>query len=309
MLYDCIIVGGGPAGAVCSKLLSDQGYKCAILEKRPIIDEKICGGFVPNRCRELILQCGFDLSEMNPYGNRINGYVEIRDGVDKEFLYKQNRFGLGVYRTNLDSFMLNKTIEAGTTVLFGKKVQSYKMENNHFQVGEVEGKYLVWATGANPPLYSPGFDREKVHKIAQSQSVGISEIISVNDSKLQNDRVYFWYTGIDHDYFWAIPIERQIWNIGFWSQKNRKTVKTSFISGRKKWIEDSCDEIYTLRTPKGALLGNADFSECIIDNSVLCCGDLAGTNNIYTGEGIAQAVQSAQYTANKIKNLLKGGNL
>lgn len=306
MIYDCIIVGGGPAGAVCSTILQNQGLKCVVFEKRSTIDEKICGGFIPDRCRNLFLQCGIDLAEMNPVGNHISGYLENRNGCDKTFIYMKDRYGLGVYRRNLDSFLLAKTIEVGTTVLFGMEVRSYKKEHNFYYIGDVQGKCLVWATGAIPPAHITGFNSEKVYKMAQKQSVGISEIISVDNTELKNNLVYFWYTGTDSDYFWAIPVEQNIWNIGYWSQKSRHMLKKSFDIGREKWIESNCRGINTLRSPKGALLGNADFSECIVDDSLLCCGDLSGSNNKYTGEGIAQAVQSAQYTAIKIANLLKG---
>ena len=112
---------------------------------------------------------------------------------------------------------------------------------------------------------------------------------------------------MENDYFWAIPIGQNTWNIGYWSQNNRKNVKANFIRGKQRWIESNCKGICSLRSPKGALLGNADFSKCIEVGGFYCCGDFAGSNNLYTGEGIAQAVQSAQRTADIIIKQLNGG--
>ena len=71
MVYDCIIIGGGPSGAICSLILQKQGLCCLLLEKRAVIDEKICGGFIPDRCRNSILECGVDLSELFPNAKKL----------------------------------------------------------------------------------------------------------------------------------------------------------------------------------------------------------------------------------------------
>lgn len=306
MMYDCIIVGGGPAGAICSLLLQERGFKCILLEKRYTIDEKICGGFIPDRCRNLFLQCGVELSEMIPSGNYIKGYVETRVETDKIFLYENGKHGFGVFRKNLDSFLLKKTQEVGTSVILGENVSEIEKNTNIFRINGIEGKYVVWATGAKPPFRVDAFNQIKVREAALKQSVGISEIVSVAECELENSCVYFWYEEMSNDYFWAIPIGENIWNIGYWSQSDRKNVKSNFVLGKKRWMESRCRGIYSLRSPKGALLGNADFSKCIEIENFFCCGDFAGSNNLYTGEGIAQAVQSARKTADAITKLLNG---
>lgn len=307
MLYDCIIVGGGPAGVICSFILQSRGFSCVLLEKRTTIDEKICGGFIPDRCRNLMLHSGIDLTEMDTPSKHIKGYVETRFGKENYFSYKSDKYGLGVYRKNLDSFLLKKTEEVGTAVIYGETVRDYEKIKSVFHVNGFEGKYLILATGAKPPVQIAFFDQSKVHEIAQSQSIGISEIISVAGGKLDNNYVYFWYEENGDDYFWAIPIGEDTWNIGYWSQMGRRTIKEKFITGKKRWIEHNCSGIKSLRSPRGALLGNADFSKCLKDENVFCCGDIKGTNNLYTGEGIAQAVQSAQDTASIVATLLNGG--
>ena len=307
MVYDCIIVGGGPAGAICSLILQLKGFQCVLFERRSEIDEKICGGFIPDRCREMLFKCGADLSEMRPEGNYIKGYVETRLGIEKPFLYKNDKHGYGVFRKNLDSFLLRKTQDAGTTVLYGKTVSEFEKQGDLFHIEGIESKYMVLATGAKLPVGMSCFDQDKIHKVAQKQSIGISEIITVVSCDLDSSCVYFWYEGMENDYFWAIPIGQNTWNIGYWSQNNRKNVKANFIRVKQRWIESNCKGISSLRSPKGALLGNADFSKCIEVGGFYCCGDFAGSNNLYTGEGIAQAVQSAQRTADIIIKQLNGG--
>lgn len=300
MIYDCVIVGGGPAGAICSFILQKHKISCLILEKRQVIDEKICGGFLPDRCRNLISECGIDLSEIIPYGNRIDGYCEVRNQKEISYKYKKKRYGIGISRKVLDNFLLEQSRSMGTMVVYGEKVNGYTKKDNLYRVNGYQGKYLIWATGATPPLSVEAFVRHLVREKAKRQSMGISEIIKVSGCSLDNHKVHFWYMKESNDYFWAIPIAENEWNIGYWSQQDRKNLKKNFIDGRKKYLEDICNEVRTVRVPKGALLGNVDFSVCLIDRKMLCCGDVAGTNNILTGEGMAQAVVSARKTAERI---------
>lgn len=305
MLYDCIVVGGGPAGAICSMLLQKQGIHCLLLEKRTSIDEKICGGFLPDRCRNRILACGIELSELVSHGNRIDGYYEMRDEQTKSFFYKKDQYGMGIYRKTLDSFLIDQSRMAGTTVVYGENVCDYQKKAGIYQVNGYQGKYMIWATGAKPPLSIKAFDHHAVQEKMDGQSLGISEIVQIDRCCFNSHAVYFWYTKGLNDYFWAIPLSENTWNIGYWTQKDHKHLKQHFLAGRKKYIESGCGEIRTLRSPKGALLGNIDFSDCLIEKNMFCCGDLAGMNNILTGEGIAQAVQSAQKTANQMIQLIK----
>lgn len=303
MLYDCIIVGGGPAGSICSFILQKNGMNCLLLEMRKSIDEKTCGGFIPDRCRRLILDCGIDLTQMIPDGNQINGYYEMRNQQIKKFLYESGRFGVGVYRKNFDSYLLDRTAQAGTKIVCGENVRHCAWKDGVYHVNGYQGMYLIWAIGAKPPIQIDSFDRVMVQEKNDNQSIGISEIICVDDGTLDDNMVYFWYTEALYDYFWAIPIAPDTWNIGYWTNKDGKNLKNSFWSGRKQRIESSCSGIHTILPPRGAALGNIDYSDCLIDKQMFCCGDLAGTNNAFTGEGIAQAVRSAMNTANIIIQL------
>lgn len=305
MIYDCIVVGGGPAGSICSLLLQKQGVSCLLLEKRPVIDEKICGGFIPDRCRNRMLACGVDLSEMVPRGNRVDGYFEIRNKETKPFFYKKDQYGIGVFRKDLDSFLISRAAQAGTDVVRGESVRGYEKGDGFYKVNGWKGRYLVWATGARPPAAAGAFDSSTVREKMSGQSMGISEIIRTDKCHLNSSAVYFWYTGELNDYFWAIPIAENTWNIGYWTQKNRRNLKAEFLAGRKERIESGCSGIRTIRPPRGAFLGNVDFSEDLAEKRMFCCGDLAGANNRLTGEGIAQAVGSAQKTADRILQAMK----
>lgn len=300
MIYDCIVIGGGPAGSVCSYILQKNGLKCLLLEKRTHIDEKTCGGFLTNKCRELLIECGISLDGLYSTCNIIKGLDEFRENNVKTYRYSKDKFGFGTFRKNLDSYLLNQSKNIGTVVKLGEYVRDYDYEDNLYYVNGFCAKKIVWAIGTSTLCNLKCLDRNKVLAKTKNQSLGISEIIRCGKVELEKDTVYFWYTGLSNDYFWAIPIGETIWNIGYWSQDDKINLKRNFEKGRKRFVDEFCVDITTLRRPKGALLGNSDFSDCFTEGSVLSCGDFAGTNNYDTGEGICQAISSAKSVADWI---------
>jgi flavin-dependent dehydrogenase len=44
--YDAVIVGAGPAGLLCGRLMVEKGYRVLVIEARPEIDDKVCGAYL-----------------------------------------------------------------------------------------------------------------------------------------------------------------------------------------------------------------------------------------------------------------------
>ena len=143
----------------------------------------------------------------------------------------------------------------------------------------------------------------------EGQSFGISEIIRAQ-TDLHEDTVYFWYpqyaSKYDNEdkipytsskgYFWAIPIEKSTWNIGWWDVQSSNAFK-AFQNGRKIYASRHFQDIQILRKPQGAFCGNRDHTS---GYPVLGVGDFAGCNNPDSGEGIFFALQSAIDLCEKI---------
>jgi flavin-dependent dehydrogenase len=66
--YDCIVVGGGPAGSAAAISLARSGVRVLLLEAKPIPHDKLCGEFLSPECQTLLAKLGAydNLAQLGP---------------------------------------------------------------------------------------------------------------------------------------------------------------------------------------------------------------------------------------------------
>lgn len=300
MTYDCIIVGAGPAGSVCAYLLTRVGKKCLILERRPEIGEKICGGYLPNKAREFLLGIGIDIAKIaDKDAVRVRSCMTIKGDKEYCFTYAEEDFGLGAYRRTLDQMLLDYALDQGAEIHFSTDVREVCKTKDGVMVEGYSAKAVVFATGACGHSKINVFQKEQKEKQRLKQTFGISEIIR-GISILPEDRVFFWYEDeTTMDYFWAIPISQDTWNIGLWCQKPCHDMKKRFYELRGKYIGANFTSYETLREPIGAFCGNVNYLPFM---QIPCfgAGDFCGTNCYESGEGLYYALKSAKKSAEEV---------
>src|SRR5690554_6555797 len=106
--FDCIIVGGGPAGSTALRELAREGAKVCLFEKNTLPRYKVCGGAVSNRAA---LYIPFDWSKaMRSPLNRIKFLFNSSDPLN---IYREDPCAHFVMRDEFDQLLLEKGIEAG----------------------------------------------------------------------------------------------------------------------------------------------------------------------------------------------------
>lgn len=121
MIYDAIIIGGGPAGSTAGLLLARAGWSVALVEKQRFPRPKVCGEFISAPSLQLLHELGLDESLIQSAGPEIRGlglFVGAKRVVT-EMPHAQtagSRWGRAVPREHLDLLLLREVAEAGAEI-------------------------------------------------------------------------------------------------------------------------------------------------------------------------------------------------
>ncbi len=161
-MFDCIVVGSGPAGATTAYHLARRGHRVLILEKHRLPRYKPCTGAVAPSIAQWF---DFDLAPAIDQRLRRVAYTwQLEDPVAAELETAEPMWV--VRRDKFDHFLVQKAQEAGAVLTDGTEVRGIEFSDGswtvHTSQGSQQGRYLVAADGADGPMASwLGFRAEK----------------------------------------------------------------------------------------------------------------------------------------------------
>lgn len=151
-MYDCIIVGAGPAGAATAYHLAKQGHAVLVLEQALLPRYKPCTGAVSPSVAQWF---DFDFSPaIDRHMRRVRYTWKLEDPVEAEMETAEPIWM--VKRDVFDQFLVQQAQAQGAEVRDGTPVVGIAAQADGWQVrtaqGTCEGRYLVAADGANGPM-------------------------------------------------------------------------------------------------------------------------------------------------------------
>ena len=150
-MYDCIVVGAGPAGTATAYHLARRGYMVLVLEKAALPRYKPCSGAVSPSIAEYF---DFDFTPVIDRKMRRVRYTwKLADPVEAELTTTDPIWM--VKRDVFDQFLVEQAQAVGATVKDRCAVTAVEFSQNRWKVscpeGEFEATYLVAADGAKGP--------------------------------------------------------------------------------------------------------------------------------------------------------------
>ncbi len=118
MIYDAIIVGGGPAGASCAAFCAAAGLRVLVLERASFPREKVCGDCLNPECWPVLARLGVeDAVRALPHARlRTVEFISIRGRRVQLPLPDSLRGEIAVKRSLLDALLLEHAAARGAEV-------------------------------------------------------------------------------------------------------------------------------------------------------------------------------------------------
>ena len=198
-MYDCIIVGAGPAGGSAAYHLAKKGRSVLILEKESLPRYKPCGGGVSPQIAQWF---DFDFSPVISLKvSSLRFTWKMGDPVDAD-LENTEPIWL-VRRDHFDHFLVQKSQEQGAELKDNTEVKGIEWKGDRWQVntadGFVEGRYLVAADGAKGMMANWLGFKDRKRRLAGALEAEASAQITGPQA------VHFEFGMVKNGYIWNFP--------------------------------------------------------------------------------------------------------
>lgn len=317
VIYDVVVIGGGPAGGQASRSLAKKGHKVLLVERHedfsqnnfssagmtlePLKEFDIPESTIGAYWSDLAIQCSKNCYEWKG---------ETKKGVVLDF-------------GKLRQFLADETVKFGGEVLLGHRYVSKQVDKNYvaltLQKGKTEttkiiqAKLVVDATG---PLRKVMFD-EKEEQPQMVLGSGTEYLIEVEQEVYNRfkDKLLFFlgHKWAIKGYSWIFPMENRILKVGagkthLVSLDQEQTDKTTRKITEKIIEEYLQTKTYTILDKHGGILRySPGLKDVFYKNKVVAVGDAVSAINPRGGEGIRYAMQSAELASNYIDTYIKTG--
>jgi flavin-dependent dehydrogenase len=292
-MYDAIVVGGGPAGSTCARVLVKAGARVAVVDRATFPRVKLCAGWLSPPFWDVV-----GVSRGNyPHGLWEWSTCHVHFHGEHHALPGKGWF---IRRVELDSWLL----ETAGAERITQNVKSIERKDGVWHVGELRAKYLVGAGGTHCPV------ARVVDPVRPRRAVGVQELelpadpVAVAKTRLGNDGEPELVLFDDvSGYGWNVP-KRDWLNVGCGTldatrvrdawQVTRDVIRPHLPDVD---IEHVKGHSYYLFDP-----AHLDAAE---RDGIYLAGDALGLAHPLTAEGIVPAALSGRLAA---ESILDGGS-
>jgi geranylgeranyl reductase family protein len=297
-MYDCIIVGAGPAGATAAYHLSKAGHQVLLIDAAKLPRYKPCGGGVSPQVAQWF---DFDFAPaISVKVRKVRYTFNLDDPIDAELPAEQALWM--VRRDEFDHFIVQQAQKQGATLWDGTKAQGIDNRGDFWEVntsqGPVQGRYLIAADGARGSMAKwLGFPQRK-YKLAAALEA--EPRLDVPDEPV----VHFDLGLIQQGYLWNFP-KADGYSIGggvFRSGAQRKQDLRHPVADYAAAFEVDASKVQHFGHP----IFIWDGPQVLHTHRAVLAGEAACVVDPFTAEGIRPSIFSGLKAADAIAQALQG---
>jgi len=325
ILYDAVIVGGGPGGSTAAAFLSGRGRKVLLLEKEHFPRDKTCGDAISGKSLGILRELKLENEVMKSDHGEVTG-LTFSSPNGKEVtipLRKSNEEGSKSYicrRMVYDNLLWKNAAKAadtheGTEVIGvlreNGKICGVKAKGADGQEFEYHGKIVIGADGVSSLVAREARGAEidpahacLAHRAYYSGVKGMHGAIEIHFVK-----------SIMPGYFWIFPLENGLANVGIGMRMsdarkhnvNLQKAMQEMLATNPLFAERFKDAKMVSQMKAWSLPLGSKRRVVHADN-VLLVGDAAGLVDPFSGEGIGNAMLSGRLAAQAADEALAAGD-
>lgn len=293
-MYDVIVVGTGPAGAVLAYLLAKRGLDVLILERATLPRYKSCGGGVTWKA---IQNLPFDVNSVLET-KAVGGIVTF---AGQQLLKAEVGWPVAwlVMRDRFDHYLVQQAMRVGAKLMEGIIVTKVEDRGDRVVVTtskeEFQAQLLAGADGVNSIVArSLGLIPDREVGIALEAELAVSPA----SLEAQGEFATFDFGALPGGYGWIFP-KRDHLSVGVFKAIPGKAV------GLRRALEKFIASEAVLLDPKilrlqGHQIPLGGRTRILHKGRVLLVGDAANLADPWMGEGISYAVVSARLAAEQM---------
>lgn len=291
-MFDCIVVGAGPAGGTAAYHLAKRGRSVLVLEKEALPRYKPCSGGVSPAIAQWF---DFDFSPViSRKVDSIRYTWKLSDPVEATLSTPEPMWM--VQRDRFDEYLMQQAQQAGAKLQDATAVTGIEFKGNYWQVnttaGTLEAKYLIAADGAKGSMAKwLGFKERKTRMGAvmeAPQAIG--------------DTAQFDFGMLKNGFIWNLP-KAEGFSAG--TASFRGDDRTDFHAALSKYAKEagfntSGAQIYTHP------IVFWDGDQTLHTQNAVLAGETAAIVDPMTAEGIRPSMYSGMKAAEAIDQSLNG---
>jgi geranylgeranyl reductase family protein len=296
-MYDCIIVGAGPAGGTSAYHLAKRGRSVLVLEKESLPRYKPCGGGVSP---EIAKWFDFDFSPaISLKADTLSFTWNMGDPVEAKLDLVEPVWM--VRRDVFDHFLVQQAQKLGAFLKDGTEVLGIEFKSDRWHVntanGCFQGRYLIAADGAKGPMAKWLGFKERKRRLA-----GALEAEAPFSDVANSCIIHFEFGMVKNGYIWNFP-KADGYSIGV----------GTFIGGKAqdfKSILNEYGKLFNLDIKTCKQYGHPlclwDGNQKLHTQNALLAGEAACVVDPFTAEGIRPSIFSGMKAAVAIDQALGG---
>jgi len=304
-MYEVIIVGGGLSGLISSILLSREGIRVILVERKRYPFHKVCGEYVSNEAtnflkREKLYPTEFQLPQINK--------LQLTSTNGRSATLKLTSGGFGISRYFFDNFLFNIARKTGAEVRQGVNAENVVKTGEEWRLdlsdnSSITAKLIIGAFGKRSNL-----DRKLDRSFLKRKSPYLAAKYHIEYDHPE-DQISLH--NFDGGYCGMSKVENGVVNLCYMSRRDNLSSFKDLHEMEENVLfkNPHLKEIFSnakFLIEKPVVINEISFeTKNPVENGIFMTGDSAGMITPLCGNGMAMAIHSSKILSKLIKDHFK----